>query len=172
MKQRLHSTLSHHLIASDRIAAAVVLVICSVLMVGSFTSPALLYWLAFYVVTLPAYLLIVAFGSRCLRIPWSKYLRNFSTAMILWSVYLVYGQVIFAVIPWRVDHLLHEIDTALFLGHAPVLAVENVVTHVSLEFFSGIYGLFVPTAVVFVLVGTIQRPLFESRVFITGFTLL
>jgi PAP2 superfamily len=112
---------------------------------------------------------VAAMGSRP-RAGWVAWCRAIFTIAVLIFLYSSLGEAVFAIIPWRADASLAAADRALFGGHSPALWSAAHIGRSGLEFWSLIYGFFVPFLYVSILLGCVGRPPSEREEFLTGFS--
>ena len=96
--------------------------------------------------------------------------RVVPTIVVMFALYTTLATVPFEAFSWRGDAALAAADEWLFLGTSPVLAIEPYVTRGVLEFFSLIYGWYIPYLYLSLFLGLVGRPEHERRRFLTGFT--
>jgi PAP2 superfamily len=104
------------------------------------------------------------------RATWVVWTRAIATIAVLMFLYSSLGSPVFAIIPWRVDRFLAEADRALFGGHSPALWAAGHIGNAGLEFWSLIYGFFVPFLYLSIFLGCVGRPASEREEFLTGFS--
>lgn len=137
----------------------------AILTIASISRPA---GTAFLVFVLPLVLLpyVVAFGSS--KFPWRA--RAFAVVLFFHGLYLLLGHAGLAVMPWRLDGFLADVDGALFAGFPSLIA--DAVGRSGVEALSFFYILFVPyfyAAVALRLFGSGEK---EGEEFIAGLSLL
>jgi hypothetical protein len=101
---------------------------------------------------------------------WVAWCRAIATIAVLLFLYSSLGAPVFAIIPWRADALLAAADRALFGGYSPALWAAAHIGRAGLEFWSLIYGFFVPFLYVSIFLGCVGRPALEREEFLTGFS--
>jgi PAP2 superfamily len=117
-----------------------------------------------------AFAVVVAAMAARPRAAWVAWCRAISTIGALMFLYSSLGAPVFAIIPWRADALLAAADRALFGGHSPALWAAAHIGHAGLEFWSLIYGFFVPFLYVSIFLSCVGRPAPEREEFLTGFS--
>jgi hypothetical protein len=101
---------------------------------------------------------------------WVAWLRAVATICVLMLLYSTLGPPVFKIIPWRADRVLAAADTSLFAGHSPAWFFAGAGTG-KLEFWSFIYGFFVPFLYVSIFLNCVGRPQEEREEFLTGFAI-
>lgn len=102
---------------------------------------------------------------------WVPWLRTISTVAIILTLYSTLAEPAFIVMGGSRDHALAMIDRWLFAGHDPALLGETLITPFRLEFFSFIYGYFIPFLYLSIFLGCFGRPEIERREFLEGLSL-
>jgi membrane-associated phospholipid phosphatase len=100
---------------------------------------------------------------------WMAWCRAIATVAVLMFLYSSLGSPVFEIIPWRADALLAAADRRLFGGHSPALWAARHIGPAGLEFWSAIYGFFVPFLYLSIFLGCVGRPAPERGEFLTGF---
>lgn len=111
-------------------------------------------------------------GAMALRpaLAWVVWCRAIATISVLMFLYSSLGAPVFAIIPWRADRMLAGADRALFGGHSPSLWAARHIGYAGLEFWSLIYGFFVPFLYLSIFLGCVGRPAREREEFLVGFS--
>jgi len=109
--------------------------------------------------------LLAGFAAVALLTPW----RAIPTVAVMFTLYVTLATVPFRVIPWSGDALLARADEWLGLGTSPVTALAPHVGPTTLEFFSFVYGWFIPYLYLSIFLGLVGRPGSERSRFLTGF---
>jgi len=104
------------------------------------------------------------------RSRWVIWARAVATVAVLMFLYSSLGGPVFAIIPWRADRLLAGADRALCGGHSPALWAARHIGVAGLEFWSLIYGFFVPFLYLSIFLGCVGRPATEREEFLIGFS--
>jgi PAP2 superfamily len=125
---------------------------------------------AFHLVLLLAFGIVVGAIALRPRSTWAVWSRAIATIAVLMFLYSSLGSPVFAIIPWRVDRFLAEADRALFGGHSPALWAAQHIGNAGLEFWSLIYGFFVPFLYLSIFLGCVGRPASEREEFLIGFS--
>lgn len=112
---------------------------------------------------------VAAMASRP-RADWVAWCRAIATIAVLLFLYSSLAAPVFAIIPWRADALFATADRALFGGHSPALWASAHIGRSGLEFWSLIYGFFVPFLYVSIFLGCVGRRAPEREEFLTGFS--
>lgn len=100
---------------------------------------------------------------------WTVWARAVATIAVLMFLYSSLGASVFEIIPWRADLRLEAADTALFAGHSPAVWAARHIGEAGLEFWSFIYGFFVPFLYLSIFLGCVGRPAAERDEFLLGF---
>lgn len=95
------------------------------------------------------------------------YLRPAVTVTIVFACYTTLGQLGVAAMPYLADAALSRADNAL-LGLDPSLFIQRFQTPGWVEFFSFIYGAFIPYIYLSMALGCLGRPPGERDAFLTG----
>jgi 1-acyl-sn-glycerol-3-phosphate acyltransferase len=91
---------------------------------------------------------------------------------VLMTLYSTLAEPAFILMGRSFDPLLARIDRILCFGVDPALAAQHFVTPHVLEFFSFIYGIFIPYLWLSILLGTIGRERHERAAFVLGLTVV
>ena len=103
---------------------------------------------------------------------WAGAIRGIAVVAVMFTLYTSLGLGGFEAMPWTGDASLAAVDRALFLGSVPHLWVDAHVTPGRLEFFSFVYGLFIPILYMSIFLGIVGRPDHEREEFFAGFAFL
>jgi hypothetical protein len=120
--------------------------------------------------------LLVGFGAcvaamqRWELSPWVQWLRLAATVVVVFSLYTSLGKLGVAAMPYLADGALARFDTKV-LGFNPTFALEPFQTPGRVEFFSFIYGAFIPYINLSLVLGCLSRPPGERDEFLTGWVL-
>jgi membrane-associated phospholipid phosphatase len=117
-----------------------------------------------------AFATVVGAVAASPRSTWAVWSRAIATIAVLMFLYSSLGSPVFAIIPWRADRFLAEADSALFGGHSPALWAARHIGEAGLEFWSLIYGFFVPFLYLSIFLGCVGRPASEREEFLIGFS--
>jgi len=109
---------------------------------------------------------VMAWRPRDMWVPW---VRALATVFVLMILYSSLGAAVFAIIPWRADAFLERADRVLFAGHSPAVWAARHIGATGLEFWSFIYGFFVPFLYLSIFLGCVGRPDTERDEFLAGF---
>ena len=120
---------------------------------------------------LAAFVIAIGIAASRPSATWSPWLRSIATVATLLTLYLTIWKPAFVAMGGGRDALLADIDQWLFGGHDPVLSVAARVTPFAVEFFSFIYGWFIPYIYLSTFLGCFGRPEEERRVFLFGLSL-
>ncbi len=120
--------------------------------------------------------LLATFATACwlfARWPHSPkvgYLRPLITATVVFTLYSTLGKLGFAAIPYLADGFLSRADQWL-LGFDPSLAMQPLQSPTWVEFYSFVYGAFIPYVYLSLLLNSLGRDPGERDVFLTGWVL-
>ena len=156
---------------SDRMVLALLFTIVATFSVRLPAVPEVRSAWARHLGILLAFFAVVAAMSRRPGARWVVWARAAATIAILMYLYSSLGAPVFAIIPWRADRLLENVDRALFLGHSPAIWASQHIGYAGLEFWSIIYGFFVAFLYLSIFLGCVGRPEFERDEFLTGFAM-
>jgi hypothetical protein len=116
---------------------------------------------------LVGFLLCVRWWSRREQRPIVSFLRPAVTASIVFTCYTTLGLLGVAAMPYLADSALSRADTAL-CGVDPSLWLQRFLTPGRVEFFSFVYGAFIPYVYLSIVLGCLGRPPLERDQFLTG----
>lgn len=108
----------------------------------------------------------VAFLAR--RFAWPELVPSLAIVIVLMTLYQSLAEPAFIARGGAYDASLAAVDRLLAFGHDPALAAARVLTPGRLEFFSFVYGLFIPYLWLSILLGCFGRPDDERARFILG----
>ena len=98
---------------------------------------------------------------------WIQFVRPFAVIILLFTLYASLGKLGLAAMPYRADEGLWLADKWL-LGFDPSLALQPYQTFGRIEFFSFVYGSFIPYIYLSLFLGCLGRPPLERDQFLTG----
>lgn len=98
---------------------------------------------------------------------WVQLLRPVATVMVILALYTGLGKLGVAAMPYLADAALSKADNWL-LGFDPSLAIQKYQTPGRVEFFSFVYGTFIPYIHLSLFLGCLGRPPLERDQFLTG----
>jgi hypothetical protein len=130
-------------------------------------GPALLPLLVLQIGLLLGFLVCTYAWTRWDSRPFVQYLRPAVTVGVIFTLYTSLGKLGVAAMPYLLDGSLSHIDTWL-CGTDPSLFLQKYLTPGRVEFFSFIYGAFIPYIYLSMAVGCLGRPAFERDQFLTG----
>jgi hypothetical protein len=104
---------------------------------------------------------------RCERLRFVEFMRPAVTIAVIFTLYTSLGKLGVAAWPYRADATLSRIDTVL-CGLDPSLWIQRYQTPGWIEFFSFIYGAFIPYIYLSIALGCLGRPPVERDQFLTG----
>jgi hypothetical protein len=113
----------------------------------------------------------IIFWSRRERWWAVQYLRPLLTVSVIFTCYSTLGRLGMAAMPYRADAFLSELDNRM-CGCDPSLVIQRFQTSGWVEFFSFIYGAFIPYIYLSMALGVLGRPPYEREAFLTGWVLL
>lgn len=120
----------------------------------------------FHAALLAGYFTVAGLLARKDGAAWVLPARTLAVAGVMFTLYTTIN---FPGCTWR-DAGLERIDRAMFGGESPALWMEGHLTFDALEFFSFIYGFFIPYIYLSILLGCLGRPAGEREEFLTGFS--
>ena len=97
--------------------------------------------------------------------------RSLALLAIVFTMYQSIAEPAFVAMHGARDASLASIDRILFFGHDPALVGERHLTPARLEFFSFIYGWFIPYLYLSIFFGCLGRPAAEREGFLDGLTI-
>jgi len=143
---------------SEIIVAALLTIVCAAFAIGA--RPALPLHLLIAVV----FLIVIALAHRYD----APIVSAIAVVTVLMTLYSTLAEPGFVLMGRSFDPLLARFDRALFFGHDPALIAQQFVTPRVLEFFSAIYGIFIPYLWLSIMLGTIGRERHERAAFVLG----
>jgi membrane-associated phospholipid phosphatase len=153
---------------SDRTVAALLAVAVVVAAVRLPSNPApLLDSLILHAALLAGFTIAVVVMMRRERSGWVQLLRPAVTVTVIFPLYSSLGKLGVTAMPYLTDSALSRIDTWMF-GVDPSLFLEPYLTPGRIEFFSFIYGAFIPYIYVTIVLNCLGRPPLERNQFLTG----
>jgi hypothetical protein len=105
--------------------------------------------------------------ARWEKSPRVQWIRPIVTVTIIFTLYTSLGKLGVAAMPYLADAGLSRADNWLF-GFDPSLAIQHYQTPGRVEFFSFIYGAFIPYIYLSLFLGCLGRPPLERDQFLTG----
>lgn len=90
---------------------------------------------------------------------------------VLMALYQSLAEPAFVLMGHPFDGALAAIDRTLFLGHDPALLAAPYAHGATLEFFSFVYGIFIPYLWLSILLGCFGRPAGERNAFVLGLSI-
>jgi hypothetical protein len=109
----------------------------------------------------------VAGLARWERSRWVQYARPLATVVVVFTLYASLGKLGMTAVPYLADAGLSQADTWL-LGFNPTLAIQPYQTPGRVEFFSFVYGAFIPYIYLSLFLGCLGRPPHQRDQFLTG----
>lgn len=122
---------------------------------------------ALHVGLLIGFLACVVGLARWERSPWVQFVRPVATVAVIFTLYTGLGKLGVAAMPYLADATLSRADNWL-LGFDPSLAIQRFQTPGRVEFFSFVYGAFIPYINLSLFLGCLGRPPLERDQFLTG----
>jgi hypothetical protein len=116
---------------------------------------------------LAAFVLCVAWWTRREQRPVVQFLRPAVTVTVVFTCYTTLGQLGVVAMPYLADAALSRADT-LLCGADPSLWLQRFLTPGRVEFFSFVYGAFIPYIYLSIILGCLGRPPLERDQFLTG----
>jgi len=153
-----------HVPPSDR-AVAVILALATAVAAVRYPAvgPPLLI---LHALLLAGFVLAMAIMARDERANWVQLARPALTVTIIFTLYSSLGRLGIVAMPYNADVALSRVDTALF-GFEPSLALEAWLTPGRIEFFSFVYGAFIPYIYLTITLSCLGRPPVERDQFLT-----
>jgi hypothetical protein len=130
-------------------------------------GPELTDALVLHAVLLAGFVLAAAAMARWEQAPLIRFARPGLIVSIIFILYTSLGQLGVAAMPYGADGTLSRMDTCLF-GVDPSLFIQRYQTPGWVEFFSFIYGAFIPYIYLSLILGCLGRPPVERDQFLTG----
>lgn len=127
-----------------------------------------LLWL--HVGTLVGFLACVAVLVHWEQAPWVPLGRSVLIVTVLFTLYSTLGRLGVTAMPYLADGFLCRVDVWLF-GFDPSFAIEPYLTPGRIEFYSLVYGSFIPYIYVTIALNCLGRPPLERHPFLTGWAL-
>jgi len=116
---------------------------------------------------LVAFSIYSAAAARWQQSAWVQSLRPLATVAVVFTLYTSLGKLGVAAMPYLADGWLSRADNGL-LGFDPSLAIQRFQTPAWVEFFSFVYGAFIPYIYLSMFLGCLGRPPLERGQFLTG----
>ena len=143
---------------SEIIVAALLTIVCAAFAIG---APAAL---PLHLLIAVAFIVAIAAAHRYD----APLVSAIAVVTVLMTLYSTLAEPGFALMGRSFDPMLARIDRFLFLGNDPALVAQSFVTPRVLEFFSFIYGIFIPYLWLSIMLGTIGRERHERAAFVLG----
>ncbi len=163
-----HLTESRRIHPSDGIVLAVLLLAVATAVVRLETVGIGL--LAVHIGLLAVFAVAFWFFAHWPNSPKVGYLRPLITAGVVFTLYTTLGKLGFAAMPYLADGFLSRLDQRL-LGFDPSLAIQPYQSAGWVEFYSFVYGAFIPYVYLSLLLNSLGRDPGERDVFLTGWVL-
>jgi hypothetical protein len=113
------------------------------------------------------FVIAVTFSSCRDDAGWVRFVRPVVTVTIIFTCYTSLGKLGLMAMPFTTDAVLSQIDIWLF-GVDPSLFLEPYLTPTRIEFFSFVYGAFIPYIYLTIVLNCLGRPPLEREQFLTG----
>jgi len=155
--------------ASDRCTLALLAVVFAVFSAGRIFGAATAGPWALHAFLLVFFGLLTAAMARDPGAAWVPWARAIGTVTVMMVLYSSLGRPVLSVIPWRADAWIEAADRFLFAGRSPAHWAAEHVGDRGIEFWSAIYGFFVPFLYLSIFLGCVGRPARERARFLTGF---
>ena len=155
--------------ASDRYTLALLGVVFAVFTAGRVLGAAPPGPWALHAALLVSFALLTAVIVRYPGAPWVAWARAIGTVTVMMILYSSLGRPVLAMIPWRADAWIEAADRVLFAGRSPARWAAAHVGDRGIEFWSAIYGFFVPFLYLSIFLGCVGRPARERSRFLAGF---
>jgi len=166
-----HDRLEVRVHPADKMIAAILLLAVAVALIRwPFAGDSLTPLVLLHVGLLAGYFAAVWFMVRWERWPWIQYIRPVVTVAVIFTLYTGLGKLGVAAMPYLADGWLSQADNWLF-GFDPSLAIQRYQTPGWVEFYSFIYGAFIPYIYLSLFLGCLGRRPLERDQFLTGWVL-
>jgi hypothetical protein len=126
--------------------------------------------LVLHLALLAGFVTVIAFVIWRDRPGWVQLLRPAATVTVIFTCYSSLGTLGVTAMPYTVDAELSHLDT-LICGVDPSLYLQAYLTPGRVEFFSFVYGAFIPYIYVTIILNCLGRPPLERNIFLTGWVL-
>jgi membrane-associated phospholipid phosphatase len=113
------------------------------------------------------FVIAVVFSSCRDDAGWVRFVRPVVTVTIIFTCYSSLGKLGLTAMPFTTDAVLSRFDSWLF-GVDPSLLLEPYLTPTRIEFFSFVYGAFIPYIYLTIVLNCLGRPPLEREQFLTG----
>jgi hypothetical protein len=127
----------------------------------------LLSLLILHALLMAGFVLAVAIMVHEEQANWVQLARPALTVTIIFTLYSSLGRLGIVAMDWGADAALSQVDIAFF-GFEPSLALESWLTPGRIEFFSFVYGAFIPYIYLTITLSCLGRPPVERDQFLTG----
>jgi hypothetical protein len=155
--------------ASDRCTLALLAVVFAVFTAGRLLGAVPAGPWALHASLLASFGLLVAAMVRRPGASWVPWARAIGTVTVMMILYNPLGRPVLSMIPWRADAWIEAADRAIFAGYSPARWAARHVGDRGIEFWSAIYGFFVPFLYLSIFLGCVGRPSRERSRFLAGF---
>ena len=102
---------------------------------------------------------------------WPDIVPIAAIVVVLMTLYQSLAEPAFVAMGRAFDSDLARLDRALFLGRDPALLAAAFASPANVEFFSFVYGFFIPYLWLSIVLGCLGRPAAERSVFVLGLTI-
>jgi glycerol-3-phosphate O-acyltransferase/dihydroxyacetone phosphate acyltransferase len=143
---------------SEIIVAALLTIVCAAFAIGARAS------LPLHLAIAVAFVVAIAAAHRFD----APIVSAIAVVTVLMTLYSTLAEPDFVLMGHTFDPVLARIDRLLFLGRDPALIAQQFVNPRLLEFFSFIYGIFIPYLWLSIMLGTIGRERHERAAFVLG----
>ena len=154
---------------SDRCTLALLAVVFAVFSVCRALGAAPAGPWALHALLLFSFALLTAVIVRYPGAAWVPWARAIGTVTVMMILYASLGRPVLSMIPWRADAWIEATDRFLFAGRSPARWAAAHVGDRGIEFWSAIYGFFVPFLYLSIFLGCVGRPERERSRFLAGF---
>jgi membrane-associated phospholipid phosphatase len=152
---------------ADRALAALLLLAVVVASWRLMAVPELAESLAIHGALFMGFVTGMAAMMRWERTGWVQLVRPAIIVSIIFTLYSSLGKLGMMAMPYTIDAELSQLDTRL-CGVDPSLFLEPYLTYDRVEFFSFVYGAFIPYIYVTIVLNCLGRPPVERDQFLTG----
>jgi hypothetical protein len=155
--------------ASDRCTLALLAVVVTVFSAGRVFGSAPAGPWALHALLLASFGLLTSAIVRYHGAAWAPWARAIGTVTVMMILYSSLGRPVLSMIPWRADAWIEAADRFLFASRSPAHWAARHVGDRGIEFWSAIYGFFVPFLSLSIFLGCVGRPGRERSRFLAGF---
>ena len=153
---------------SDKLVFLFLCVVVFALSMQYHVNPELGQWILFHALLLTGYLAANLIYTSLSSFSVIYYFRVATVMGTIFTLYYTLGITAPMAFGWGADAFFAKIDKLLFLGNSPSLWIERFAGFGATEFFSFIYGFFIPYLYLSIIISCIGRPGNERQIFLNG----